>query len=349
MSLYTDNKYVRLISYRLRNFKQKRENLYNFSCPICGDSKKNLLKARGYIYQGGNNLFYKCYNCGVSITAGNFIKHVDSEIYKQYQLERYKNGENGHSNYEKPKLTIKPIKFGNSKEVKENYDFAEWCSDLPEGHYCKTYVKNRRIPEEFYSKILYTKTYKQFVDKLVPDHDKTLDDDARLIIPFYDENGDLIAVTGRALENKSEKLRYVTIRTVESDDKLIYGLERLDKTKDVKIVEGPIDSMFLDNCVASGDANLMKCAEVLIEMGVDKDNIILVPDREPRNTEIVKNINKFISNGYKVCLFPSYMEGKDINEFIMNGISKDELEKIIQNNTYSSLKAKVRYVEWKKI
>ena len=57
MSLSVESKYIRLLSHRLRNFKQKKDYVWNFSCPICGDSKKNLLKARGYVYSKGNNLF----------------------------------------------------------------------------------------------------------------------------------------------------------------------------------------------------------------------------------------------------------------------------------------------------
>ena len=108
---------------------------------------------------------------------------------------------------------------------------------------------------------------------LIPNHGKQLLNDARLVIPFYDEYNDLIAVSGRALENSSDKLRYVTVRTNDSTDKLIYGLDRVDLTKPVKIVEGPIDSLFLNNCVASGDSSLAIAAKF-----VDAEQKILLFD-----------------------------------------------------------------------
>jgi len=53
--------------------------------------------------------------------------------------------------------------------------------------------------------LLFTQHYADFVTALVPNHGKQLLNDARLVIPFYDEYNDLIAVSGRALET-SDKL-----------------------------------------------------------------------------------------------------------------------------------------------
>ena len=74
MSLPIDTKYLRLVSSRLRNFKQKNTYLFNFSCPYCGDSQKNKSKARGYVFSKGNDLIFKCHNCGVGANVGNFLK-----------------------------------------------------------------------------------------------------------------------------------------------------------------------------------------------------------------------------------------------------------------------------------
>jgi transcription elongation factor Elf1 len=344
MSLYTDNKYIRLISYRLRNFKQKRENLYNFSCPFCGDSKKNALKARGYIYKKENGLNYRCYNCGLSITMKSFLKRIDDEVYKQYYLENYKGDSNVYNPTKNNKFTFQPVKFAKQEAHKENYEFSEWCSDLPEDHFCVKYIKSRKIPEKFLSKLLYTEKYKTFVDNLVPDNDKNIEDDERLVIPFYDDNGDLIAVSGRALQKSSDKLRYVTMRTIKSDDKLVYGLERLDRDKQVKIVEGPVDSMFLDNCIASGDANLIICADI-----VKVDNPVLIWDNEARNPEIVKMMEKAIDKGHKIVIWPENIVGKDINEMILNGKTKEDIESIISSNTFSGLEAKAKFIFWKRV
>jgi transcription elongation factor Elf1 len=348
MSLSIESKYIRLISSRLRNFKQKKDYLWNFSCPICGDSKKNLSKARGYVFQKGTNLFYNCHNCGVGTNLGNLIKQVDPSLHKEFVLERYKSGESGHSNFKAPVFDIPSPRF--DKVAKEkNFEHAEWVNNLSDEHFCSLYCTNRRFLSTMTDNLLFTPNYKKFCDALVPNHGKEITADARLVIPFYDKYNTLIGVSGRALENSDYKLRYVTLKTTESQDKLIYGMDKVNTNELVKIVEGPIDSMFLSNCVGSGDANLHITAKKLINMGVSKDNILLIPDREPRNTEIVKIINTFVEEDYNVCLFPNTLKGKDINEYIINGTSVSELENLIKKHTYKGLRLRMEFSQWKKI
>ena len=57
--------FIHRLSTSLRNFKWKA-NGANFSCPICGDSQKNLTKARGYLFEKENLYQYFCHNCGFS-------------------------------------------------------------------------------------------------------------------------------------------------------------------------------------------------------------------------------------------------------------------------------------------
>lgn len=343
MTLSTEIKYIGLISHRLRNFKRKNDYVWNFSCPLCGDSKKNLLKARGYVYKKGNNLFYSCKNCGVGTSIGKLIESMDSSLYKEYILERYKNGESGHTNVAKPTFIIPSPRFDKLDKEKV-FEHAEWCDKLPDEHFCKIYLTKRQIPNSIYDKLLFTQHYKKFIDALVPNHGKKLVDDARLIIPFYDEYNNLIAVSGRALETSDKTLRYITIRTNTSEEKLVYGMDRLNIHETVKIVEGPIDSLFLKNCVASGDANLLSVANKISAI-----NKILIFDNEPRNKDIVRMMQDAIISNQLIVIWPDTICAKDINEVIMSGISPDEIESIIISNTFRGLHAQVKFNQWKKI
>ena len=343
MSLPIESKYVRLISSRLRNFKQKKDYLWNFSCPICGDSQKNKTKARGYVFPKGNNLFYRCHNCGVSIGVGNFIKAVDESLYKEFVLERYKSGETNNTRSANTILNIPSPRFDKLDKQKV-FEHAEWVDKLPSGHFCLEYCKKRQIPSNILSKLLFTPHYKQFCDALVPNHGKTIVDDARLVIPFYDEYNELIALSGRALETGDKTLRYITLRTNDSQDKLIFGMDRVDLKQTVKIVEGPVDSLFLKNCIASGDANLVLCADA-----ISSDKIVLIFDNEPRNKEIVKMMQNAIGLKYDVVIWPDTIGGKDINEIILSGKSQDEIEEIISSNTFKGIEAQLKFNMWKKV
>jgi transcription elongation factor Elf1 len=327
----------------LRNFKQKKDYLWNFSCPICGDSQKNKTKARGYVFPKGNNLFYRCHNCGVSISVGNFIKAVDESLYKEFVLEKYKSGETNNTRSANTILNIPSPRFDKLDKQKV-FEHAEWVDKLPSGHFCLVYCVKRQIPSNILSKLLFTPHYKQFCDTLVPNHGKTIVDDARLVIPFYDEYNELIAVSGRALETGDKTLRYITLRTNDSQDKLIFGMDRVDLNQTVKIVEGPVDSLFLKNCIASGDANLVLCADA-----ISSDKIVLIFDNEPRNKEIVKMMQNAIGLKYDVVIWPDTIGGKDINEIILSGKSQDEIEEIISSNTFRGIEAQLKFNMWKKV
>jgi transcription elongation factor Elf1 len=343
MSLVIDQKYVGMISHRLRNFKRKQDYVWNFSCPLCGDSKKNVLKARGYVYKKGNNLFYSCKNCGIGTSVGKLLEQVDGSLYKEYILERYKAGESGTSNYTKPTFNVPSPRFDKLDKQKQ-FEHAEFCFDLPSGHFCLDYLKNRQIPKDFYSQLLFTSHYKQFIDTLVPNHGKKLVDDARLIIPFYDVYNNLIAVSGRALETNDKTLRYITIRTTDSEDKLVFGMDRVGVHEPVRIVEGPIDSLFVKNCVASGDSSLTTVAE-----NISAGKKVLIFDNEPRNKEIVKLMQDAIKSNHQIVIWPNTIDAKDINEMIVSGISPDEIEAIISSNTFTGLEAQTKFVFWKKV
>jgi transcription elongation factor Elf1 len=358
MSVYVDRKFLGFVSSKLEQFKQKQTDLYNFRCPYCGDSKKNKLKARGYVYRKSNDYFFICHNCGKSTTFAKFLEHVDGTTYKQYVLERYSSGETGYgSNVKKPDFeqlkgnaharfqSAGNNSRGDSTTVEslertwrtfEDYSIA----NLPDEHYARDYIKNRKIPEKYWNEILFVPKFLDFLDKEFPQHGKDeVPNDDRIVLFYTNEKGEITNVAGRALSDT--KIRYVTVKV--SDEKKVFGLHRLRKQERIYVVEGQFDSFFIPNCIASGDSNLGGVASVLPEL-----IITLVYDNEPRNKDIVKQIEKSIDRGYNVCLFPDSVKGKDVNEMIQNGLTSDEIKTIIDNNTFSGLSAKLKFTHWKR-
>jgi len=276
------------------------------------------------------------------MSLGTLIKNVDPSLYHEYTLENYKSGQTNNPAPLKNTMVIKPPKFG--KVEKKQYLNAERCDILPEDHFCKKYLKERKIPEKNYDKLFYCDDFSKFCEEIKPNHGKKITSDKRLVIPYYDEYGELIAVSGRSLEDVDYKLRYVTLRTNDSEDKLIYGLDRIKKSEKVLLVEGPIDSLFLNNSLASGDANLALTAK-----SIDSNDIVLIFDNEPRNKEIVNMMSRAIENGHSIVIWSDVMVGKDINEFVMNGLTSDEIHSIINENTYKGIQAKLKFNMWKKV
>ena len=319
-----DSKYIGLVSSRLQKFKRVKDNLYNFRCPICGDSQKNKNKTRGYIYQVKNNTNFKCHNCGASMSFNNFVKTIDPTLHKQYTLEKFKEGHTGRNFVvEAPKLEFtKPV-------FKKSINLPKASSDPA----AKEYLVNRKIdPDKFYfaDKFMeWTNTQKRTFDTITRD-------ESRIVIPMYDCDKNLIGFQGRALGKSFTK--YITVMLDEEAPK-VYGLDSIDKTSPVYITEGPFDSTFIRNSIAmcGADADISN-------WGIS--NPVWVYDNEPRNREIVERIRKTIDTGDSIIIWPTNIEQKDINDMVLAG---HDVMSMLELNTYSGLQAKIKFNNWKKI
>jgi transcription elongation factor Elf1 len=320
---FVDVKYINLISSRLQKFKKVKNNLYNFRCPLCGDSQKNKNKARGYLYQVKNNTNFKCHNCGANISFNNFLKQLDLTIHKQYIFEKFKEGNTGRNfTAEEPKFHFESPKF------KSKLDLPK-ASENPDA---KLYLENRKLnPDKFY----YSDKFKEWTNSLQPIFDSVEHDEPRIIIPLFYQNT-LVGFQGRALG--FSKIKYITIM-LDNDAPKIYGLDEVKKDQTVYITEGPFDSTFISNaialCGADGDVSKWSISDC-----------VWIYDNEPRNAEIHRRIEHCISNGEKVVIWPSSIKEKDINEMILSGL---DIQSVIESNTYYGLEAKLKFTTWKKI
>jgi len=332
MSSYIDLKFINNISSRLQHFKRKNDNLFNFRCPHCGDSKKSKLKARAYLYRVKNDMFFKCHNCGMGQNLSNFIKYVDPRLHSEYILERYKG-----STPATPKPEFDIVKKTVFKEVNIIEELTS-IADLSDKHPAKKYVVKRKIPEKFFDILLYTPEFMSLVNSVKPNtFTNTKGEHPRLIIPFYDTTGNLFAFQGRAFG--SEQPKYLTIKLDETKEK-IFGLERINFQKHIYITEGPLDSLFIDNCLAAAGADLI--------LKVKPSEVTYIFDNEPRNKEIVKRMYKMIEKNYNIFIWPDDIQSKDVNDLILNNKTIPEIQTIISNNTHTSLSALTKLNTWKK-
>ena len=324
---FVDSKYISLISPRLEKFARKKADLYNFRCPICGDSSRNKTKTRGYLYAVKNNTNFKCHNCGASMSLNNFLKKLDPVLHKQYTMEKFKEGHAGRNfPTEAPKLEFKKPAF-KPKRSRIGLPKASSNDDA------KTYLENRGLdPERFY----YTPNFKKWSNTLTKAFDSTQYDDARIVIPLYTKAGDLFGFQGRALG--PSKVKYITIM-IDDDHPKVYGMNTVDLDDTVYVVEGPFDSTLIDNGIA------MCGADVDLDSLRIKD-LVYVYDNEPRNKEICSRIEKVIKSGKKVVIFPTKILEKDINDMVLAG---HDVNSMLKSNTYQSLTATIKYNEWKKL
>ena len=320
---HIDSKFIGLVSSRLQKFKRVKSNLYNFRCPICGDSKKNKSKTRGYLYAVKANTNFKCHNCGASMSFNNFLKEIDPVIHKQYSMEKFKSGHTGRNFViEEPVFKFEAPKF------KKKIDLPK-ASQSPRS---AGYLTARRLnPENFY----YAEHFKEFVNSIKHTFDDIRYEEERIIIPLYYEKN-LIGFQGRSIN--PNPIKYITVM-INDDSPKIYGLDNIRKDAPVYVTEGPFDSTFIRNAIAmcGADADVSK-------WGIS--NPVWIYDNEPRNHEIVRRIEDTISKGESIVIWPNGIDDKDINDMVMSGL---DVQSVIESNTYSGLEAKLKFNTWKKI
>jgi len=341
MSIFLDKKYIAVLSFHLDKFRKVDSDRFNFRCPVCGDSKKSSRLARGWIYPHDEKpeMWFKCWNCSISMSLKYFLKSYFKDIYKSYLVEQF-GDRNKHKEIDDYDYTpARKMIFTETSVV----DQLEKISDLDENHKAVQLLIKRKIPKKFYSYFYYAKNFKSWVnswnkekfENIKHDHD-------RLVIAYRDKDKKLIAIQGRSFSDQVSP-KYLTLKVDESVD-YIFGLDRVDPSKNVQIVEGPIDSMFLPNAIAVGSAGLNNPGF---------DDVTYIWDNEPRNAQIIKQtINKIIKNtNEKFCIWQNTnkLKFKDINDLAEHeNLSLEQIHDLININTFSGLKALHIINNWKK-
>ena len=319
---HVDSKFISLVSSRLQKFKRVKAGLFNFRCPICGDSQKNKSKTRGYLYEVKVNTNFKCHNCGASMSLNNFLKKIDPVIQKQYALEKFKEGHTGRNFVvDEPDFKFETPKFKTKIKLPK----------ATENPRASGYLMARKLdPSKFY----YAKHFKKFANSLKPTFDSEKHDEDRIIIPLYYEKN-LIGFQGRSID--PSPVKYITVM-LDDDAPKIYGLDNIRTDAPVYITEGPFDSTLIRNAIAmcGADADVAR-------WGISDP--VWVYDNEPRNSEIVSRISRKIDADEKVVIWPSNIREKDINSMVLAG---HHPQRLVESNTYSGLTAKVQFNTWKK-
>ena len=327
-------------SSHLEQFKEKNTDLYNFRCVYCGDSKKSRIKARAYLVVANdkNGYLFKCWNCGLATSFSSFLKYVNPVLYKDYVLEKFMDNQLDFESVINPTVETKKYNIKNIKIMSMN--------ELLDDHFAKQYILNRKIPIENFNHIYFVSDFKKFMDDTFFDHGKTelKADDPRIVIFYCNMAGDISTVCGRAFST-DPTLRYVKVKVAE-ETKKIFGQEKLNPSLPIYLVEGEFDSMFLPNCLASGDSNLAATASWIFDTYGFKP--IVVFDNEPKNKEIRKCIKNSIDAGFRTCIWPSDFPAKDINDAVLLGLTKEKIKSIIDNNSFSGLEAQLKLVAWSK-
>lgn len=278
---------------------------YNFRCHICGDSKKSSAKKRGHIYVSQIPWVYHCYNgdCNVHMTVERWMKEYFPFEYNKVitELTKLKMSNKNSKFIENLKKQIKKIKI---KRIKKEFNEKKELKYFkPIKNYPKLieYCKQRKIPKSIYLKWYYC------IDGFYKN---------RLIIPFYNNDEKIYYYQGRDL-NPNSDCKYLS-RMGENLNS-IYNYYNVDKSNPVIILEGPIDSIFVDNSI--GLTGLKDKTKQLIDFPYKYFLFDNDKSGHKKSCNLLKN-GEYVFN-WKLFLnkYSCIKKIKDVNDFIKYNIN----------------------------
>lgn len=396
--------YIERVGIQLPRFKKTGDEVWNFRCVECGDSKRDPSKKRGFIFwdSSSHSFFYKCHKCGYSLGFIPWLSRFDNSLYKEFLIESIKSQVEDETPIEAKKVddklssihakpdftrktyptsstgndainintnvTIDLVADSQSHDSNESvkievdsdteidqlfigyqdniFDGVRSIADLDVNHGARRYVADRMIPEKFFDKLYIIMNFAEWVNTWKPDKFnwwQVKNSEPRLIIPFYNKHNQVYMVQGRAFKMQEKTIRYLSIKRNDNSPK-IYGLERLDPTRQSFVLEGPLDSLFIDNAIAMAGADVSN-----LEAHTN-DNHVMVYDNEPRSREIVRRMYNDIENDIPIVIWPSSIAQKDVNDMILKGgHTKESINDIVNNSIYRGMAARMKLSEWSKV
>lgn len=340
---YLEVKYCGLISSRLELFKLKKHMPYQatFRCTFCGDSKKNRLKTRGFLYEKKGKFTYHCFNCNIHYSFYTFLQMFDEVLHHEYVFELYKDSnEKKRSDYIREHYVelVKPSYIVQTALIK-----LKKISQLKAEHPAKLYIVARQIPNPYHTKLFYAPKFFHWAAEMTAQPYSSEYDEPRLVIPFINKDNNLFGFQGRSFDPKA-KMRYYTYLLDDTFPK-VFNLDTVDFSRRTYVTEGAIDAMFLQNSLAMTGADLTNR-----NISIVPENTIMVFDNEPRNAQIVERMERAIERDYSVFFWPKMLINyKDINELVLGNYARPQIQEIIDNNSLRGFEAKVRLLEWKRV
>lgn len=352
-----DLQFVRMLGGRERKFRQTDQYTFNLRCPYCGDSDKDENKARGYFWRTPKqSLAFYCHNCQTAAPLPKYLKDNHPDLFQEYKVEMLKmkygeDWEEQKARKERERQEEQRQRDAQPKTLSNDPDMGVDLWSLPEDHMARQYVEGRKLPKR---ELYYTEDVLSIAKSINYERykERKFSTGPRLVIPFRDMNGEITGVSCRGLNE--DMIRYVHLQ-VNRDHYSFYGLDQVDFSQTVYVLEGQFDAMLMGNAIAVGGSALKKLRKFLKDTNIDKDTFVLVWDNEPRNADLCKSIRAAILNGFNTVVWnKAPFKGKDINEMVCNGHSVDEIKTFIRSNSaneegsFKQTRLMAKYNAWKR-
>ena len=193
----------------------------SFNCPVCDDGRNKHNLEVNYVEN-----VYKCWSCGDSEGTHGALGKIFDKYGNKKQKKLY--------TVLKPETVVKREKKKKTLKRPESFTLFKDSSPVyPVRKQALNYLHNRGI-----SDYIIEKYQIGFCDR--GDHA------GRIVIPSYDNKGELNYYISRSW-NPMSRAKY---KNPEAEkDKIIFWENLIDWTKDIYLVEGAFDGIFLNNAI----------------------------------------------------------------------------------------------------
>ena len=212
---------------------------------------------------------------------------------------------------------------------------------LPDDHPAVAYMLGRKVPRDQLKHVGYVEGYKAYINTFIPDRYNAYYDFSAIIFHLKTPAGLLTGIQGRRMSGACEDVRYMTTTinpTLAQESGRLFGADRINIEYPVIVVEGPIDSLFLPNCIAVCGSDMGR---------IPFEKRFFIPDNEPRNLQIVKKIQKLFEANERVTLLPREYQGDDINDLFQRGLSLEDIRILIRDNTFGGIRGMIEFNNWR--
>lgn len=290
----------------LPSSKVRIGNEIHVRCPICGDSKKNTRKKRGYFYNSSCSYF--CFNCNASMSGLQLLKVIAGADYEdiknEYRRLKIKNGGSLSSQLNvgldasQCSSQLSTFSYLNSLQTAIK---PEWKNPLTKS--ATKYLEHRKVLEAPYLK---GKLYSVF-DKEKNEY---------ILIPWKINGIDAYYQINDFEHHDSLGRKYIF---PVKKEKLIYGLDNVDLSFPYIICfEGVYDSLFIPNAVAIGGKALTKFQHEIISKRYPNHQIVLSFDNDEAGLTAIEREIKRHPIEYKYFKwFDDKTKEKDINDYVL--------------------------------
>ena len=289
-----------------------------FRCPICGDSRKNRQRKRGYYYL--KSASYHCFNCDANLSGLKLLQVFSGEDYEAVKGRFFKTMFDGkHYN------SLSSHGFDVEEERKDNIFRLksclrpEWKSPLSEK--AESYLKGRLVLD---APFLREKLFSYFAKN----------GNEYILIPWRINGIDAYFQLNDFLKLGKGGLKYIFPK---NRDKLIYGLDNIDLSFPYLICfEGVYDSLFVPNGLAIGGKTLTDLQEKILRKRFPSHNIVFALDNDKPGLQATARAlsRNTASRVLYFKWFDSTTKEKDINDLVK---AKNDVNIFVDKQSTESL------------